>query len=405
MRAARVLPWVSDRPLLSLPVPIICLVHAAVCAKTAPTLKDMLKSPFPYFLVIAAVVFGSVDYFSQAKLAGSRFGSYPLAAYMDDVKTRLSETRDTIDAAREKSQRQSVLAKMHLPDAPEGWMRREWEPGLNDRYLDGSETELEQEVLGAMDESAPMLALNKIMNDKHRRRAREEVWEYVGPEGTIRLSARYRPQAGRILSEKITTDPRSAGVESKFGIPKEFGTIRGVTYYVATRDFLDSSGTFPGASPVHLIAPMGRDIKLAAFVETAPETFVQLLEQIDYDALNAMLDEPLTGVGLAAPVLSDQARQALMYKIASAVLVDEAQMNDFVASQAANFANADRLAASRSGEGGGGSTFIERLFGKSVLNGDAKAKGDEAKDGGPKRLKLSGGSSCLDGSKGALCKK
>lgn len=404
MRAAKVLHWASDRPLLSFPVPIICLFHAAVCAITASTVTVMLKSPFPYFLVIAAVVFGAVDYFNQAKLAGSRFGSYPLSSYVDDVKTRLSETRDTIDAAREKSQRQSVLAKTHLPDAPEGWQRREWEPKLNDSFTDGTENAMEEELLGEMDESASMLALNKIMNDKQRRRAREDVWEYVGPEGTIRLSARYRPHAGRILSEKITVDPRSAGVESKFGVPQEFGTIRGVTYYFATRDFYDSSGTFPGASPVYLIAPMGRDIKLAAFVETAPETFVQLLEQIDYDALNAMMDEPLTGVGLAAPSLSERERQALMYNIASAVLVDAAQMNDFVASQAENITNADSLALSRSGEDGDRSSFIERLFGKTKPDDSANAKGSETNDGGPKRLKLSGGSSCLDGSKGALCK-
>jgi hypothetical protein len=365
----------------------------------------MTRSPFPIFALIAVIAVGFVDYATQSQKAGSSFGAYPVGSYVAGVKSRVIEAREKVKAEREKSRQQSVLAKMHLPQAPEGWERRAWEPALNDRFTDGTENDLEQEVLGGMDESAPMLALNKVMNDKQRAAARDEVWEYVGPEGTIRLSAEYLPHAGRILSEKIALDPRASGVVVRHGVPVTFGTIRGVRYYFAKRDLYDSSGTYPGAAPIFLIAAMGRDIKLSAFAETEPEVLVHLLESIDYDALNAMMDTPLTTVGQAAPGLSDDDRQALVVATYTAMSEHLARKQDLTAKEAGMLKKAKELSSGAKNQSEE-TSLIARLLSAAKgeqtdtgAGGVAKPPQDEA----PKRLKLSGGRECLAGGAGSFC--
>ena len=365
----------------------------------------MFKSPFPYFAVIAVLAVGGVDYFNQAKKAGPDIGAYSFGAYTDSIKSRIADMRSARDAARDKAERQAALAKLHLPQAPEGWERREWTPELSDTFSDGTENDLEATVTTALDDNAAMRALNGVMNSKVRKAAKDEVWEYVGPYGTIRLSAEYTPHSGRLLSEKILMDPRGSGVVNRHGVPVKLGVIRGVTFYFKKRDLYDSAGTYPGSAPIYLIAPMGQDVKLTAYAETDPQMLMHLLERIDYDALNAMMDTPAQDVGSAAPDLTDKERQAMVATLQTAMMDRLKNKIELAVDQAASQAAIQRLTA-KSDDRQDENSVLERLFNKdgqtdaNAGNGTAKAKPEAA---APKRLKLSGGRSCLDGSSGKLC--
>lgn len=71
------------------------------------------------FVCVAACSVVGVDYMMQTKAAGSHPGAYSFTTYLGEYGLRVDDTLAHID----KTRRQSVEARMHLPMEPAGWDR------------------------------------------------------------------------------------------------------------------------------------------------------------------------------------------------------------------------------------------------------------------------------------------
>lgn len=319
-------------------------------------------NPYAIGFVCVAAAFGvGVDYFVQSRASGSQPGEYAFSAYLGGYADRYQQTVASIDKAR----RQSAAAREHLPEAPEGWVRREWDP------TDPDETD----ILAGM----TLIEQMAYKDEKKRARkiARHDAWEYVRGDEVVRLAARYTAPDD---ADKAMRDAGAILSGARFGNGgpryEGYAVVQGVPFFRVLGD--DAGGALV------LEAFIGDGITLGVAARARPETVRALLERVDFESLNLMLDTPLHGIGPDAPRLTPEEEVALAGVHATARY----------GADRVNAAPAPEEAATAAPEPRG------------VASDDREAAtgvGRRREDGKPKRLQLSGGRSCLGSSGSTFC--
>lgn len=339
------------------------------------------------FGVIVAAVCGGVDYISQAESAGKGPGEFSVAAYAatvgDRVGTLLSPPPEV----------PALPARAFLPEAPEGWERRAWTSARDGTFGDPDEAgadPVKSTFIKDMNDSTSMRAAAAWQDGKVNKRAESEVWEYAGPTGTIRLSARLNRTTGKVFRSKLKDDPRSVNVMLQNLRPVKLGKPGGLTWYVSRRDEFDSEPVTPGARPVFLRAYMGDDILLTAFAEGNHAALLALLEAIDYDGLNSLQDRPARKVGSDGPALNDAQRKVFLRRLA------KIETDDQIAGRSYPSPDKPQAAAPDTAKSDSGGFFSRLGLGGGLKT--AKSPDESA----PKRLQLNS-DNCSSGRVGKFC--
>lgn len=241
------------------------------------------------FALVAAGAFVGVDYVTQSRAAGSQPGYYSFATYLESYGLRLDDTVASID----KTRRQSVEARTHLPMEPQGWQRSEWDIASIDMDALTAGMNL-VEKMGVKGEMRKALKL-----------ANYEAWEYRSGDQMVRISVRFD-------TEMEPTETAMAGLLTGTFHPIDRPTyspytVIGNVPFLAVSDARNADA----GSQTLLEARMGDDMIIAVAGDADATAMDGLLAQIDFDSLNQMLTEPLSYVGEGTPTLTNAQKAAL----------------------------------------------------------------------------------------------
>lgn len=257
------------------------------------------------FAIIMAAAVGGVDYSMQARETDQSMG---VGGYIDSVTNRYH----AVVEAQALKGRQKQEVKIHLPEAPEGWLRREWvEAHTAQIEIDSSQmSSWEKRKLAANELSimvGGMLATNISLA---ARTQRNEVWVYEKGDEVIAL---------RVAFSKVGASKRFPGVDKKIdalnGLEMDtsayFETVQGVVFaQVWPNVALPTPVTYRGFS-----ARMGNNVMIGVRASATDASVLVLLEQVNYDGLNGMLDQALVGVGSQAGDVVSAQQLALIEKM------------------------------------------------------------------------------------------
>ncbi len=387
------------------------------------------------FGAVALTALGAVDYANQASVAGQAPGTYPASAYFASYGGRMTAMREARAAAAEdkgRDARRSTGARLYLPDAPQGWSRRAWADG------DNSVIELAQPGLVAND--APDLLKNfAAKSERAAEKQRDaETWVYQNGNQIVAIRATYTAREGeRNLAADVqdTLAPMGRGAS---GTQTGWGVIGGVAYAAQQADSNDAATphlSLAGTPFLSLEAQLGfhDEITLTVQSNAGLAATRAILAEVDYDGLNALLTYPLPYIGSAAPTVSPETERQL-----ATVMVDmrqdllsrrsthaQAWLAQATSPEGAMKLALDEVMAGLDARGGTAPAFAGQTpqteanssadSGKGVFGGFANSVTsffDAVPTGGasaeqaapPKRLQLSGGASCLEGSAGRFCR-
>jgi hypothetical protein len=345
------------------------------------------------FVAVAISAVGAVDYINQAQRAGQAPGAYGVGAYVDSFSQRFNETRNASALAK----RQSVKAKAHLPQAPEGWEQRVFAPteGGKDLHAD-----LDGRVV-SIAEGEDFLSEQSRKADRATAlsEAKAKTLEYQKADQIVRLSATFdKPEDPDSVAD-VAMAMASAGITGAGGNWEGYAIVQGVPFF---RNIQVARADLPEGGPVRLrlMAMIGPHVTLEVDALAGETDLRALLEQVDYAALNAMLDAPLTAIGPDAPAIA-LAQQAAVAQLALEAMRNgqTAQLSDL---EERALAMADTQTAQAipdtSNPGSGVFGKLKGLFGGDAQV-SAKTPGEK-----PRRVQLSGGSACLEGSAGRFCR-
>lgn len=233
------------------------------------------------FIVMAAVA--GVDYSMQARQSEQSLG---FGGYIGSITGRYQATVD--DYALKARQKQEV--KIHLPEAPDGWVRREWAEAdttgieVNSSGMSGWERRnLAMLELSVM--MGGMVVTNVILAPRMQRK---EIWVYERGDEMIALRVTYTktgaPKRFPGMDDKID----AANLEA-MKIAAPYVVLQGVT-------FGEVWPNFKGAPPIPyriFSASMGSNVMIAVRAKASDASILELLEMVDYDGLSGMLDLPI----------------------------------------------------------------------------------------------------------------
>lgn len=327
------------------------------------------------FTCVAACFVGGADYVLQSKANGSNPGEYALSDYLESYGIRVDQVFADID----KSRRQSEVARVHLPEAPQGWERVQWDIAAIDMDVVTVGMNL-VEKMSAKDEMRKSLKM-----------ANYHAWEYRRGDEVVRISAKFEQEP-----EQVETTPAGWLTGTFHAIEHPvygpFAIVQGVPFLTV------SDAQSPDAvTQLLLEAQLGEKITIAVAGQAAPDAVQSLLAQIDFENLNLMLDEPLANVGPDASQLS-QEQQLALSEVHATARNEGTPLSDAIIFGALNGKTADEadeanvatLEAQATAEA---AKAVQRV--KANEGGNAFGKQND-------RLQLSGGRSCLGGT-GRLC--
>ncbi len=310
----------------------------------------------PYAIGFVCVAAGSVvgvDYVMQAKAAGSHPGAYSFTTYLGQYGLRVDDTLAHID----KTRRQSVEARMHLPMEPEGWERVDWDIGAIDM----------NDVTRGMNIVQSMAAKNE--RSKAIALANYEAWEYRKGDQVVRISASFeeaREPSDTAISGQLTGTFFPVA-EAQYRSFKAVGNVP----FLAVTDAKHPKQV----TQTLLEARLGDEILIAVAADADLHEVLALLEQIDFNSLNLMLPEPLPYLNEGAPQLSANQLMTLGGFQARALNSGEPLAEEVVAAILAG-------------------DIVEEIEDESAVAEESTAGTQEEKPAA-KRLQLSGGRSCL----------
>ena len=259
------------------------------------------------FCAIGAVAFIGVDYTNQAQSDGKALGSLSVSDYLGTYVTRYEEQ----SAEKDKERRQGELAKVHLPEAPEGWQRQFYEPEFSANPTGDYDpvTEDEAKMVDALNNSFVAKAMHADGIRKAKTEAKKEVWEYVRGDEVIRLRVKYTDPNEALGIQGTAMAMVAANMALTTTSYDGYAIIKGVPFFQPTALFSEDEAPVyeeDEIRPINLIADVGDDIKLGIEGMARPSSVRMLAELIDYDGLNLMLNEPMAAVGSNAPTYSPE---------------------------------------------------------------------------------------------------
>ena len=255
------------------------------------------------FVLVVGLVVAGADYSMQARKAGLSIGQLGVGGYIDTFSDRIDATKEAAALRKEASalrERQKQLARIHLPQAPEGWIRREWSEGDNSHIMPLLDENASEDA-GITTAMGDLLAMDVAPTE---RRLQHGIWIYEHGGEIIALSANYRkPGSAHSGFSAVTVNLVAANKKMLSGI-KAYALIQGVAF---GENILKIAGSEPDRFR-SFSAKIGTDITLGIRASASDEAILSLLKSIDYDALNAMLDQPMPDIGSNAPAI-DPARE------------------------------------------------------------------------------------------------
>ncbi|MEM6312430.1 MAG: hypothetical protein AAF754_20600 [Pseudomonadota bacterium] len=344
-----------------------------------------LPNPFAIgFALVAAAILVGVDFFTQSQRQGVAVAAFTKDEYLGTLEQRFQDTLYWV----EKKQVQSVSARDHLPEAPEGWTREAWDV----------------ESIDLADITRGMHMLEKSRAKKEYIAARlvadDEVWQYRRDNEVVRIFVRFDREkyVPKVPISGWLTE-RFAPVEKPKYIP--YAVVQGVPFLK-----IESKRSRDMGQPLMLEAVLGDNVTLAVAGSATRRTVLELIELIDYDALNAMLDHSLRPVGSGAPNLTEVKEMTLAGIHArarnSGVELSLADMNATLISKVEDW---DAFLQER----GMADLSPNRSVADGVVNAVSQdidkitaSKADPSGKSGVSRLQLSGGRTCI-GDASRLC--
>lgn len=305
------------------------------------------------FVCVAGCSVVGVDYVMQAKAAGSHPGAYSFSTYVAGYGGRVDDTLAHID----KTRRQAVEARMHLPMEPEGWERVAWDIGAIDM----------QELTRGMNIVQSTAAKNE--RSKAIALANYEAWEYRRGDQVVRISASYN-------EEPVPSDTAISGQLTGTFFPVAAPQYRSFKFAGNVPFLAVTDAKRPKQVTQTLLeARLGDAILIAVAADADLPGVLALLEQIDFTSLNLMLPEPLPHLMEGAPQLTTTQLMTLGGFQARALNSGDPLADEVVATIIAG-------------------DFVEEAEEESPAVEEATAEVEEEK---PEinRLQLSGGRSCL----------
>ncbi|MCV2871780.1 hypothetical protein OEZ71_05680 [Defluviimonas sp. WL0050] len=257
------------------------------------------------FVALAVIAVGAVDYVNQARRAESTPGAFGATDYLKTISDRFGDHQAALAAETERNRLRGMDPRDHLPEAPEGWTRTDWDAGAE--ALFGGRYDLQKDDF-APDElkNDPVLkALSSAGKAMVDAQDASEVYVYQKPGAVIAMRlTRLAPEPGGFSG--MAMQMAANNIEAMSG-KNGYAIVKGVTYR-------EELGLF-GAQAMErdhkvITGQIGKELRVSVRSLAEDGDVLTLLNLIDYDRLNAMLTEPLPGIGSDAPVIAEEDQKA-----------------------------------------------------------------------------------------------
>ncbi|SLN23993.1 hypothetical protein [Ruegeria meonggei] len=261
------------------------------------------------FAVVIVLVIAGLDYFQQDK---KHEGTLSVSAYIGTFKARFAAYNEELDAEqleRERKKRWHAGGKPYMPETGDGWVRR----AIVDREftLNAREGPHLATVSAAARPLASNVAVQKV--ETLAKKMDQISWVYEKGEYTLWLQVQLKKDArSNSLVGSIAQSVAAMDFGGRDYAP--FGVIGGVAYFqFAQNEYsvitVDDRAFWAmiTATVSNLDAPagfniykgtlgLGQEIRVQLYSDApAPEVYA-FLSQIDYEAMNGLLDKPVPGV-------------------------------------------------------------------------------------------------------------
>ncbi len=250
------------------------------------------------FVFTLAIVGLGLDYHQQTLKSELKLGELSASAYIDTITGRFGDVQEAKAAKVAERERKSRLrdgARPYLPEAPEGWTRREWAAGDNSA-ITTPKREMEDFEKEAF-ESSTVLKNMAAASEKRAEEAKNaQTWVYERGDETVSVQVRYAelPKGNTISANAMTM---IAGNMSALSLTEGWGVIQGVAYGANSSMLADEPKKY---RTLNAVIGFGSEVRLNVRTNTSDAATREILAQIDYDGLNALLPRPLAHVGSGA---------------------------------------------------------------------------------------------------------
>lgn len=258
-----------------------------------------------FFMGVLLLVLGG-DYYEQRKSAEGGLGLGTYVTQLDDRLVSLASG----EAFRKKKPRE------FMPEAPEGWLRREWAVDDSERLYGKREiSETEQELMDEIEGHAVTNAMMKLDKAKGLKRRKDVSVVYDRRGEMIVMSAR-KEKPSKLNKRSQAAMNMVAASLNAMNKDRAFAVVQGVIWVEETGLF----DQFEWDSKEDEAEKEKRARRFSArfgpyelLVEalTDDETVRQFISAIDVDGLNGELREPVFGIGSAAPQLTPDQEMAI----------------------------------------------------------------------------------------------
>lgn len=247
------------------------------------------------FAFIVALVGLGLDYHQQTLKSELELGELSVGAYVETITGRFGDAQEAKmakSAERERKSRVRSGARPYLPEAPDGWTRREWLAGDNSA-ITTPKREMEDFEKEAF-ESSTVLKNMAAASEKRAEEAKNaQTWVYERGDETVSVQVRYAelPKGNTISANAMTMVAGNIGVMS---MTEGWGVIQGVAYGSHSSLLSDEPKKYRS---LNAVIGFGSEVRLKVRTNATDAATREILNLIDYDGLNALLPRPLAHVG------------------------------------------------------------------------------------------------------------
>ncbi len=247
------------------------------------------------FVFILALVGLGVDYHQQTLKSELELGELSAGAYVSTISSRFGDAQAAKQAKIDEKARKSRVragARPYLPEAPEGWTRRELAAGDNSR-ITPPKRELSEDEKKLLESNALLRNLSANSEKQAAETRNAQTWVYERGDEILSIRAQFTelPKGKSISSTAMTM---IAGNLEGMAIMDGWGVIHGVAFGTYTSYLREQPKEY---RTITAIMGFGSEVRLTVNTNTTDEATREILNRIDYDGLNALLPRPLGHVG------------------------------------------------------------------------------------------------------------
>ncbi len=263
---------------------------------------------------VAIVAVAFLDYVNQTNRAGLSFGGLGASAWASTIGGRITDYREASAAASVRKTLRAEAPRMLLPEAPEGWTRRDWDPAVDGPILAPGAVSAKDRLPEELKDNSQMATLAAAEDRAVAKRNAEQVWVYEKPGALVALTLdRRAAAAGGIQGDAMAI---VAGNMAAMSAQEGFAVVQGVPFATSTLFGLPPEGGEAGIRRVD--ADVGAEVTISARAVGSDADLLMLLSAIDFDRINASMDHPVAGIGSAAPRLDPAAQKLAATRAAEA---------------------------------------------------------------------------------------